>query len=231
MTGDDQIPETDSVPWFLSSGGEESLLNWRAFHLGLEPGIHPSRWSAEIDAELRDLLSSDPRSVSILFGNVWNPSWHRDPDDRVVSLLLERPSLIPRIHLLLAAAAGRDLLPKLISSKDRRHLSEFLGADILELAHGRMTRWKLPDLTTWIPSWSGEVTADLSRAGGMILSGALATAPEAFRDQVMLCLPASASHGPLPTGSDFGRRCGEFLLAVARLAGLIPDEETLAAAA
>lgn len=218
-----------AVPWPFSSRAED-VLAWRGFHLGIEPGIHPGRWPGEVSSELRELLSRDQRSVSLLFGTLMETPWYRDPGDLIVSLILEHPSVISRLHLLLSAAAGRDLLPKLIASRDRRILREFLGDDILEMAQGRITRWKLPDLSDCISLGSNEVTSELSKAGATILLGALADAPEGFRKRILLCLPPDLESITISSDKGFHGRCREFVSVVSRRSGLIlssADESSL----
>jgi hypothetical protein len=208
-------------PWpFSSEAGE--VLAWRDFHLGIEPGIHSGRWPGGISPELRVLLSRDQRSVSLIFGSFLQTPWYRNPSDTVVSMILERPAVIPRLHLLLSAATGRDLLPKLISSRDRRSLSDFLGSDILEMAQGRISRWKLPDLSAWISPGSDEVTRDLSKSGATVLLGALADTPEGFRKRIFLCLPPSLEGITISDDKEFHGRCREFVTIVARKSGLVP---------
>lgn len=229
------LPFGADEQWLFSpAGGEESVLLWREFHLGVAPGIHHSRWPAEVSADLREVLARDHRAVSLLFGggnpeNRWVPSWYRDDTHPVVAMLLGRPALIPTLHLLLCGAMGRDLLPKIISSRKRRHLLEFLGSDILGISLGVMSRWELPDLAPWLPLTEEAGADELSKAGGAILMGALGGVPKEFRRQILLCLPRNAEPGDLPDDERFRAACLSFLGKVARHSGF-PKPDPVAAA-
>lgn len=230
-----ELPFSAEGSWpFSPPAGEDAVLSWRAFHLGVAPGIHPSRWPSEIPPDLREILSRDHRAVSLLFGegnpeSRWVPSWHRDDSHPTVALLLGRPTMIPTLHLLLCGAMGRYLLPKIISSRKRRHLLDFLGSDILGISLGVMSRWELPDLSTWLPLTEEAGVDELSKAGGAILMGALVGVPKEFQRQILLCLPGNADPGLLPDDERFRAACISFLGKVARHAGF-PEPDPMDAA-
>jgi hypothetical protein len=221
-------------PWVFSCpGGKMQVLSWKNFHLGITPGIHPSRWPKSIPAALRERLATNPLAVEILFGlgappAGWVPSWYRNENDSAVSMVLSEPALLPRLHLLASAAAGRDRLAKIISSRERKEFMDFFGIEIFASASRGMERWRLPDLSPWISLPERSSVTELSRAGGSILSGALSASPITFQNQVFLCLPQCAEpRADLPMDSVFAEECRRFLHAVASQSGLIPEDSNL----
>jgi len=217
----------DSVGWeFRFPAGEGGGLNavqfdsWIAFNRGTHPGIHPEYWPKSVDPVLRDSLRDDHRAIRHLFSGrdgfpEWVPSWHRDDSDPVVGLLLNNPGTLRNLHLLLCASVARNSLARLISTRERKSVREFLGEGIHDLALFVMQRWDLPSLEPWMPAepvWSDQ--SQLSSLGGLLIEGALSSAPIAFRNQIFLGLPPSARPSHPIIGEGFRERSSAFILKV-----------------
>jgi hypothetical protein len=195
--------------------------SWIAFNRGVQPGIHPEYWPESVDPALRESLRDDHRAIRHLFSGQdgfpeWVPSWHRDDSDPVVGLLMNDPGTLRNLHLLLCASVARNSLPRLISTRERKSIREFLGERIHDLALFVMRRWDLPPLEPWMPAdpaWSDR--NQLSSLGGLILEGALSSAPVSFRNQIFLGLPPSARPSQPIIGEGFRERSSAFILKVA----------------
>jgi hypothetical protein len=195
--------------------------SWVAFNRGVRPGIHPEHWPECVDPVLRDSLRDDHRAIRHLFSGrdgfpEWAPSWHRDDSDPVVGLVLGDPGTLRNLHLLLCASVARNSLARLISTRERKSVREFLGERIHDMTLFVMQRWDLPSLEPWIPAdpvWTGQ--NQLSSLGGALLEGALSSSPAAFRNQIFLGLPPSARPSQPITGEGFRERSAAFVLKVA----------------
>ena len=195
--------------------------SWIAFNRGIQPGIHPEYWPESVDHVLRDSLRDDHRAIRHLFSGrdgfpKWIPSWHRDDSDPVVALLLGHPGILRNLHLLLCASVARKSLARLISTRERKSVREFLGERIHDMALFVMERWDLPSLEPWMPAypvWSDR--RQLSSLGGLLLEGALSSSPVAFRNQIFLGLPPSASPSQSIDGEGFRECSSAFILKVA----------------
>ena len=138
----------------VSADGNAFPVPWIRFQQGTLPGIHPERWPDWVPGELIPLLSRDERAVSVLFSGKdgapgWTPSWHLDGGHPVIRLINEDPSILPRLHCFLSAAAVRQALPLVISSEEKKALLAFLGEEMLSKALYILPRITLPALDRW----------------------------------------------------------------------------------
>ena len=182
-----------------SGDGNGFPVPWIRFQQGTHPGIHPERWPDWVPGELIPFLSRDERAVSVLFSGKdgapgWTPSWHLDGGHPVIRLINEDPSILPRLHCFLSAAAVRQALPLVISSDEKKALLAFLGEEMLSKALYILPRMPLPSLDRWIgdcsSGWPG--VEEMARKGASILLASIAEAPRTYRKQVLLALPKIA---------------------------------------